>query len=200
MSEKVSGRKRLGLLYGGTFPERRVLDDPRFAPWFSKTIYLPDLDPAALADLDGLYVPEGTNHRRLLAASACVAGLLERGGTVLAFGDHPDSWLPDIHWEFRPALADPKLKAGGPDLGYHEAVPLTDQIWHHHGVLRPPAGAQTLLATEDGAAVLYLDRASTPGTMLVTTLDPLRHTGETLLPLATSYLERFLPWVVNGLL
>ncbi|MCC7367194.1 MAG: hypothetical protein IT306_02155 [Chloroflexi bacterium] len=200
MSESGAVRKRLGLLYGGTFPERRVLDDPRFAPWFSQTIYLPDLDAAALADLDGLYVPEGTNHRRLQAASAPVSGFLERGGTVLVFGDHPVSWIPNIRWEFRPALADPRLKAGGPDLGYHEAVPLIDQIWHHHGILRAPAGAQTLLATEDGADVLYLDRVSTRGTILATTLDPLRHTGETLQPLATRYLERFLPWVVNVLL
>jgi hypothetical protein len=67
-------------------------------------------------------------------------------------------------------------------------------------VLRPPVDANTLLSTEDGASVLYVDRVSTGGTILVTTLDPLRHTGETCSPSPTRFLEHFLPWVVNELL
>ena len=110
------------------------------------------------------------------------------------------AWLPGIGWEFRPALSSPKLTAGSPDTASIAAVPLIDQIWHHHGILRPPAGADTLLSTEDGAGVLYLDRVSTGGTILVTTLDPLRHTGETASPQPTRFLELFLPWVVNELL
>lgn len=188
------------MLYGGSLPEHRVISDERYRPWFTKTVYLPELTADVLADLDGLYIPEGTNHRRLQAASAIVQGFLARGGTVLLFGDQPVSWLPGIAWEFRPALAAPKLVAGGPDLGYNAALPPLDQIWHHHGVLRPPAGASTLLSTEDGAGVLYVDRVSTPGTILATTLDPLRHTGETAAPQPSRYLERFLPWVVDELM
>lgn len=200
MSGPPTSGKRLGVAYGGSLPERRVLEDPRFALWFAKHVYLPDLTDASLADLDGLYVPEGSNHRRLLAASGPVGRFLERGGTVLVFGDHPVSWVPNLTWEFRPALAAPKLTADSVDLGYHDAVPLLDKIWHHHGILRPPAGAQTLLWTEDGAGVLYLDRVSSGGTILATTLDPMRHAGETCHPGASTYLELFLPWVVNDLL
>ena len=206
------GQKRLGLLYGGSLPEYRVLADERFSPWLAKTIYVPELTEESLADLDGLYVPEGSNHRALQAASETVRAFLERGKTVLLFGDQPVAWLPGISWEFRPALSAPKLTAGpigsngvagssaASDHGFHGAVPLIDQIWHHHGILRPPAGADTLLWTEDGAGVLYVDRASTGGTLLVTTLDPLRHTGETASPQPTRFLECFLPWVVNDLL
>lgn len=192
--------KKLGVAYGGSLPEHRVIEDPRFAPWFAKAVYLPELTEESLADLDGLYVPEGANHRRLLAASAPVRAFLDRGGTVLTFGDHPVSWVPNITWEFRPALAAPRLTAGEPDLGFHEAVPLIDNIWHHHGILRAPEGAHTLLSTEDGAGVLYVDRVSTGGTLVVTTLDPMRHSGETLHPGALRFLELFLPWVVNDLL
>ena len=76
--------KRLGILYGGSLPEHRVLADERFSPWFASTIYVPDLTAEALAELDGLYVPEGSNHRRLQAASDVVGEFLARGGTVLA--------------------------------------------------------------------------------------------------------------------
>jgi hypothetical protein len=194
------GQKRLGILYGGSLPEHRVLTDERFSPWFASTIYLPDLAPASLSEIDGLYVPEGSNHRRLLAAAPTVRDFLECGGTALLFGDQPVAWLPGIAWEFRPALSAPKLTAGSPDHGFHAAVPLIDQIWHHHGVLAPPDGADTLLSTEDGAGVLYVDRVSTGGTILVSTLDPLRHTGETASPSPTHFLELFLPWVVGELL
>ena len=193
-------KKRLGVAYGGSLPEHRVIEDPRFAPWFANTVYLPELTEESLADLDGLYVPEGSNHRRLQAVSGPVRNFLDRGGTVLMFGDHPVSWVPNITWEFRPATGAPKLTSGGPDLGFHEAVPLIDKIWHHHGVLRAPDGASTLLSTEDGAGVLYVDRVSTGGTLVVTTLDPMRHAGETLHPGAGRFLELFLPWVVNDLL
>jgi hypothetical protein len=200
MSTPAVGPKKLGVAYGGSLPEHRVIEDPRFAPWFAKTVYLPELTEESLADLDGLYVPEGANHRRLQAVSGTVRAFLDRGGTVLMFGDHPVSWVPNIHWEFRPALAAPKLTAGGPDFGFHAAVPLIDKIWHHHGILRAPAGAHTLLSTEDEAVVLYVDRVSTGGTLVVTTLDPMRHSGETLHPGASRFLELFLPWVVNDLL
>jgi hypothetical protein len=192
--------KRLGILYGGSLPEHRILADERFSPWFASTIYVPDLTAEALAAVDGLFVPEGSNHRRLQAASGLIHAFLERGGAVLTFGDQPVAWLPGISWEFRPALAAPKLTAGPVDHGFHQSVPLVDQIWHHHGILRPPAGADIVLATEDGASVLYVDRASTDGTILATTLDPLRHTGETASPQPTRFLELFLPWVVNELL
>jgi hypothetical protein len=82
----------------------------------------------------------------------------------------------------------------------HRAVPLIDQIWHHHGVLRPPSGADTLLAAEDGASVLYVDRATTPGTMVVTTLDPVQHCHRAEVPVAARFLGLFLPWIVSELL
>lgn len=192
--------KRLGFLYGGSLPEHRVIEDERFRPWFAKVVYVPELSAEALADLDGLIVPEGSNHRRLQAAAGTFREFLDRGGTILTFGDQPVAWLPGIDWEFRPALSAPKLTPGAVDHGFHGAVPLIDEIWHHHGILRPPDGADTVLSTEDGAGVLYVDRASTAGTLLVTTLDPIRHTGETASPQPSRFLELFLPWVVDELL
>jgi hypothetical protein len=192
--------KRLGLFYGGSILEHRVIEDARFQPYFAKHVYAPDLTAESLADLDGLYVPEGSNHRRLQESSGIIRDFLERGGTVLAFGDHPVAWLPGLAWEFRPARSAPKLTAGSPDYGFHQAVPLIDRIWHHHGVLRAPSGADTLLATGDGASVLYVDRGTTPGTMVVTTLDPIQHCHRPEAPVAAEFLNLFLPWIVDELL
>lgn len=192
--------KRLGLFYGGSILEHRVISDARFHPYFAKHVYAPDLTAESLADLDGLYVPEGSNHLRLQESAGIIRDFLERGGTVLTFGDHPVAWLPGLDWEWRYAASAPKLTAGTPDYGFHQAVPLLERIWHHHGVLRAPSGADTLLSTEDGASVLYVDRANTPGTMLVTTLDPIQHCHRAELPVAAEFLGLFLPWIVNELL
>ena len=84
------------------------------SPWLAKTIYLPELTEDSLADLDGLFIPEGSNHRALEQAAGIVRAFLEHGKTVLLFGDQPVGWLPGIAWELRPALAAPKLTAGRP--------------------------------------------------------------------------------------
>jgi hypothetical protein len=67
-------------------------------------------------------------------------------------------------------------------------------------VLDPPPGADVLLAAPDGAAVAYLDQRSTPGTLFVTTVDPLAHFGTTRAADAARFLDAFLPWVVHTLL
>jgi hypothetical protein len=85
MNAPAVGPKKLGVAYGGSLPEHRVIEDPRFAPWFASTVYLPELTDESLADLDGPYVPEGSNHRRLQAVSGPVGRFLDRGGTVLMF-------------------------------------------------------------------------------------------------------------------
>ena len=192
--------KRLGMIYGGSLPEHRVIEDRRFRPWLAQTIYLPELPEADLSDLDGLIVPEGTNHRLLQGVAPTLHAYLETGGTVVTFGDQPAAWLPGMAWEFRPALSAPTLVAEGPDHLFHDKVPVLDAIRHHHGILRAPAGADTILATQDGAAVLYVDRVSTKGTALVSTLDPIRHCGETAVPAAGRFLELFLPWLVGEIL
>ncbi len=35
--------KRLAALYGGSFPEHRVLNQPKYHRWLAATIHLPDL-------------------------------------------------------------------------------------------------------------------------------------------------------------
>lgn len=74
-----------------------------------------------------------------------------------------------------------------------------DATWHQHGVFSPPPGAETLVATDDGASVLYIDRVSTPGTLLVTSLDLVYHYGSYFMPATERFLGGFLPWVTGQL-
>ncbi|MGH3918823.1 MAG: hypothetical protein ACRDSG_07265 [Pseudonocardiaceae bacterium] len=55
------------------------------------------------------------------------------------------------------------------------------------------------LAGADGAAVAYLDRTSTAGTTLVSTIDPLAHFGHTGATGAARFLDELLRWVTAAL-
>jgi hypothetical protein len=202
------GPKRLGILYGGSLPEHRVIADERYQPWLAKTIYLPDLSPEALTDLDGLIVPEGSNHRALQRAADTVQGFLARGGTVIAFGEQQVPLLPNVTWEYRPTnfwwWLDPNASSGlvlsKPEHSLFEYLTLEDCTWHQHGVFYPDKGTETMISLEDGGAIMYLDRVSTGGTLLMTTLDPTYHYGSYFMPATERFLDGFLPWVRAKLL
>lgn len=191
--------KRLAALYGGSLPEHRAFDHPNYRRWLAEVIYLLDLPHADLNDFDGLLIPEGTHHVRLQAASEQIQRFLGGGGTVLLFGDQPiRSWLPGLDWEWRPAESSGELVSQHADHSFHRRLGSAVALGHYHGVLHPPAGAETLLATTDGAAVLYIDRVSTPGTLLVASLDAVAHFEA--LPAAERFLDGFFPWVAEELL
>jgi|TARA_R100000908_G_C3643589_1_gene78648 hypothetical protein len=47
----------------------------------------------------------------------------------------------------------------------------------------------------DLGSVLYDDTVTTPGRMIVTTLDPMYHHGSHFMPATTRFLDGFLPWL-----
>lgn len=192
--------KRLAILYGGSLPEHRTIEEPKYRRWIFDVVYILDLPDTDLSQFDGLLIPEGSHHVKLEAASGQIRGFLEQGGTVLLFGDQPVPWLPGLDWEFRTAGDPGKLVAHNKDDRFHQRLTVEDATWHHHGVFHPPDAAETLIASKDGSAVLYVDRASTSGVILATSLDPLAHFGGTYMPAAENFLDRFLPWVVEDLL
>lgn len=186
------------MVYGGSLPERRVLDHPEFGRCVSEVIPVAELSTANLDDLDALWIPEGTHHGRLRDGGQAVVGMLGAGATVAVFGDQPTEWLPGLRWEWRSVRTCGELTMLDPDHGFHREVPLDGATWHHHGVLRPVAGARTLVATGDGAAVLSIDEVSTPGTVVAATFDPVSHFGTSMMPAARRFLERFLPWLADA--
>lgn len=192
-------------LYGGSAPHRQALHGEPAGPWIDEVVYLPEASSADLADHEVLLVPERLHRGLLHLVASAVMGLLERGGTVVAFGGQPTAWLPGLRWEHRPTnfwwWRDPEgrsgLVAAQPGHPFFDRIPLQDATWHFHGVFHPPSGAQTLIASEDAAAVLYLDEVSTPGRLIVTSLDPLYHVGSYFMPAAGRFLAGFLPWLLD---
>lgn len=201
--------KGLAVLYGGSSAQFRSLNAPKYRRYFSDIVYILDLPRVDLGRFAGLLVPDHRlDQRRLLATEDQFAAFLHRGGTIIAFGEQPRPWLPGVAWEFRPTnfwwWLEPDAKSGlvlaQPDHRLFRYITLKDATWHQHGVFWPLKGAQTLIATEDGGAVLYLDQVSTPGTLVVTCLDPIFHFGSYFMPATERFLDGFLPWVVNELL
>jgi hypothetical protein len=161
-----------------------------------------------LGRFEGLLIPDRINQRRLLAARDRFGSFLQRGGTIIAFGEQPHPWLTGVVWEFRPTnfrwWLDPDVTSGlvlvQPDHSLFRYVSLDDATWHQHGVFWPPEGTETLIATQDGGAVLYVDQVSTPGALVVTSLDPMYHFGSYFMPATERFLDGFLPRIVEEVL
>lgn len=204
--------RRLAAIYGGSAPHHRALNEPKYTRWLAGTVYLPDLPRADLDGFDAVLVPERLHAPTLAASAGNLKAVLDRGGMVVLFGDQPVygelpvGWLPGVDWEHRPTnfwwWREPG--AASPLTGHHPGHDLwrystLDQItWHYHGVFRPPAGALTLISATEGGAVLYIDQVSTPGTLVVTALDPMSHFGSYFMPAAERCLDAFLPWLAEG--
>ncbi|MGH3963842.1 MAG: hypothetical protein ACRDRY_11385 [Pseudonocardiaceae bacterium] len=199
----------LAAVYGGSAPHHRALTTPKYARHLTGgMVYLPDLADTDLTGLDGLVIPERM-HRGLLEAGARrVLDLLDAGGTVIAFsgGEPLPVFLPGVRWEHRATNfwwwlepgAELGLRTPDPDHPLFRYLGLPDCTWHYHGVLSPPEGSEVLLELPSGDALLYVDRVSTPGTLIVATLDPLSHYGSHFMPATERFLDGFLPWVSSS--
>lgn len=54
-----------------------------------------------------------------------------------------------------------------------------------------------LVTLPDGKALLYVDEVSSPGTLVISTLDPLSHYGGYFMPATERFLDGFLPWLAH---
>jgi hypothetical protein len=198
----------LAAVYGGSAPHHRALTTPKYARHLGGGLrYLPDLAGADLTDLDGLIVPERLHRDLLHAAAGPISDLLDAGGTVIAFagGEPLPEFLPGVRWEHRPTNfwwwlepgADLGLRTPDPEHPLFDHLTLRECTWHYHGVLAPPDGAEVLVTLPTGEALLYVDRVSTPGTLVVATLDPMSHYGSHFMPATERFLDGFLPWAAE---
>jgi hypothetical protein len=203
------GASGLAAVYGGSAQHHRALTRPQYARHLTAgLLYLPELADTDLTGCDGLVVPERMHRGLLTRAADRILALLDAGGTVITFsgGEPLPEFLPGVAWEHRPTNFWWWLEAGA-DLGLHSPDPqhplfaqltLRDCTWHHHGVLDPPEGAEVLVALPEGEALLYVDRVSTPGTLVVSALDPLSHYGSHFMPATERFLDGFLPWAARA--
>jgi len=141
-----------------------------------------------------------------MRAANKVRSFANNGGIVVAFGPQPWEWLPNQKWEERETNfwwwlekgAKSGLVLAAPHYDLFNYLTLTDATWHQHGVFWPPNGAEKLITTEDGGAVMYVDKVSTKGTLIITTLDPDYHFGAYFMPATERFLDGFIPWLAEG--
>lgn len=197
---------RLFALDGGTYYHKEALRGPRYARYFSALIDLRTLPDVDLSNCDVLIVTCRSHPAKLRASRTLFADFLGKGGTVVAMGEtQSHTWLPGVQWSYRPAnfwwwldkSADHGYITSAPEHPLFGYISLADTIWHYHGILTPPPGAQSLIDLESGGSLLYQDETSAAGRMIVTTLDPFFHHGSHFMPATTRFLDGFLPWLAQ---
>jgi hypothetical protein len=208
-SSTSNERKRLMAVYDGTPFQHRSLNDPKYRPHIDEIVYLLDLPNVDLTQYDAVMLPDRLHPEKMLENKPQIDDYLDRGGTVIAFGEQQVPLLPGVTWELRPTnfwwWLDPNNSGGlvltKPEHSLFTYLGLEDCTWHQHGVFFPPEGVERLISLEeDGSTVMYIDEVSSNGRLLMTTLDPTYHYGSYFMPATERFLDGFLPWVRAELL
>ncbi|MCJ0907446.1 hypothetical protein [Rhodococcus sp. ARC_M6] len=193
-------------VFGGSSHHHNALTTPKYAEHLTGgLLYLPDLAETDLSGYDGIIIPERIHRGLLNAAAPKILEYLANGGTVVSFsgGEPLPEFLPGVRWDHRPTNywwwleegADMGMSTPNPDHSFFTHLGLKDCTWHFHGAVHPPEGAQTLLTLPNGDVLAYVDQVSTPGTLVVATLDPMSHFGAYFMPATEKFLDGFMPWI-----
>lgn len=194
---------KLAALDSGTYYHHRTLYEPRYRDQFDAVLYARRLTEADLQEVDVLLVSCRTDPSLLVPHRDAFARYLAAGGTVVAMGSTgPHQWLPGVVWHDSPTNfwwwkegGSLGLECAAPEHPLFRHLTLADATWHHHGYFEPPAGATSLIDAAGKGSILYEDRATTAGCLLVTALDPMYHHGSYFMPATTRFLDGFLPYL-----
>lgn len=197
---------RLAALDSGTYYHHRSLHGERYGRYFDRIIYARRLCERDLDDIDVLLVTCRTDPVLLVPLRDLFARFLARGGTIVAMGSTgPHQWLPGVVWHDTPTNfwwwkegGSLGLACASPGHPLFGAIALADATWHYHGWFEPPPGAVSLIDAAGAGSILYEDRATTPGRMIVTSLDPMYHHGSHFMPATTRFLDGFIPFLKTG--
>ena len=198
--------RKIAVIYSGHAPHHRTFNEPKYKQYIDRLIYFPDFQNDSLEGVDVLFVPSQLNEHLFKTSKEKIHAFANAGGIVVAFGPQPWEWLPSQKWEERETNfwwwlekdAKSGIELADPEYDLFNYITLQDATWHQHGVFWPIEGAQKLITTEDGGAVLYVDKVSTKGTWIITTLDPDYHFGSYFMPATERFLDGFLPWLAKG--
>jgi hypothetical protein len=202
---------RVGLLHGGASYHLNTLADPVVASVPVDPFYLPELGGERvrerLGGLDALLVCDRLHPGLLRRHAASVLAVAERGGTLVVLGEAgAHTWLPGLSWSPRPTNfwwwrtgQDPGIRRHNADHPIWRHLEASDVVWHYHGLLHPRPDATPLASVDEegrsAGLILYEDRVSTAGRLLVTSMDPTHHHGSNFMPAATRLLHGLLRWL-----
>lgn len=193
-------------LHGGTYFHQVSYTDPALRPYLGRVVHVRHATDADFDAADTVLLPCRVDPDLMLPHAGRIARVLERGGTVAALAtEGAQEFLPGVTWSPREVNfwwwvedgAEPGITVTRPEHPMFTAVEPQDCIWHYHGVYTPPAGALSLVEAADGGCILYDDRVTTPGRLIVAALDPLFHHGNHFMPAASRFIAAFLPWLAQ---
>lgn len=198
--------RKIAALYSGSSHQHRSFTEPKYKRYIAELLYLPKLATIDLHPFDVLIVPSQIHQGQVARHMEQIHAFLNNGNTVVAFGAQHQSWFPGHRWEFRPTnfwwWLEPGASSGlvltRPDHDLFRYMKLEDATWHYHGVFFPEQEVESLIEIENDGSIMYVDKKSTQGTLMLTTLDPEYHYGSYFMPATERFLDGFLPWLANG--
>lgn len=209
--DHTTDRGALAIIHNGTYSHLTTMQDPAVIAYSPTWIHIRELNPG---DLDGFttVILADRMHPELLCRNADeFRGVAERGHTLVVLGiNQVETWLDGITHRDAPTNfwwwstgEDPGIRPVSPEHEAWRFLSPKSVIWHQHGSFTVDHPVTSLLELEepdeDGAwanygSILFEDISSTPGRIIVTSLDPIFHHGSNFMPGATRFLYALLRW------
>ncbi|HHU44586.1 MAG TPA: hypothetical protein GXZ46_02935 [Actinomycetales bacterium] len=210
--EAPMGRGRLAIIHNGTYFHLTAMRDPAILAHQPTWFYLPELKPGDLDGFETVVLADRMHPGLVRAHAEEFRAVAEAGNTLVVLGiNEVESWLPGLRHFDRPTNfwwwsvgEDPGIRPASGDHPAWKYLASKAVIWHHHGayVTESPTTPLVRLEEKDGdgdwnevGAILLEDRDSTPGRIIVTSLDPFFHHGSNFMPGSTRFLYGLLRWV-----
>lgn len=203
-------KHEVALLHNGRYFQLETVRDLLDEGFLIRPVYLPDVltGEDTLDGIERLFVSDHL-HPRLWSqiADRCV-DVARRGGIVFLSGINAVDAVPGFTAEVTETNYWWWKTGEDPGIYVHRTreplqAELSDQAhrWHHHAVLQVPEGAAVLathVPVEPGGpagVLLAVDRSMTPGTIAITTMDPVYHHGSRFMPGASELLRGVIRWI-----
>lgn len=198
--------RKIAVLYTGSSHQHRTFTEPKYKQYIEELVYLPKLDEVDLHPYDVLIIPSQIHEKLITRHLDRIHAFLDQGKVVVALGAQHNNWFTGHHWEFRPTnfwwWREPGAKSGlvltKPEHDLFRYITLADATWHYHGVFFPKHEVESLIEIENDGSIFYVDKDSTSGTLILTTLDPEYHYGSYFMPATERFMDGFLPWLAEG--
>ncbi|MGK9051059.1 hypothetical protein [Xaviernesmea oryzae] len=191
-------------IHPGAYYHIETLEAPRYARHFDRLVRPEDLADEDLSRHAVVFIPCRTPADRLASHAAQLRTYLDQGGTIVATGETAwEVFLPGIAftpeptnwWWWLTPGADLGIRIASPQHSLFKWLDQDGLTWHLHGWFDPPEGAEILAVNGEGKPIFYVDEVTTPGRMIITSLDPCFHHGSHFMPATTRFLDGFLPWM-----
>lgn len=197
-------------LHDGAFYQLTTLDDLAAAGYRVRPVHLRDLVDGqdTLAGAERLLVADRLHPELWTQTAEECLNVARQGGTVFVSGENALDAVPGVSltrtgtnfWWWRTG-EDPGIDVLETDDALQRHLVPRAQRWHFHGVMTVPDHAEVLTHHRDtgpgwpAGALLAVDRHSTPGVLVLTTMDPIYHHGSRFMPGASLMLHGVIRWL-----